>query len=107
MGKRMRDPHNSMAVVFSNNQIKRLTSDLNERLLLFICFPAAILFSSLIYLMFDWFGYFKFIWTHLQCDNDHCRTVKQFGEDTYETETIKNPSNRNEDSFQKGLDKVA
>ena len=35
--------------------------------------------------MKDWFGYFKFIWTHLQCDNDHCRTVKQFGEDTFET----------------------
>ena len=96
-------------------------------------------------LLQDWFGYFKFIWTHLQCDNDHCsRTVKQFGNDTYETgialsskaddpdqrttrpldgvhtgdycpnaikdatkETIKNPNNKAEITFEKELDTVA
>ena len=68
-------------VTFSNTQVKRIAADLNERLLLFLCLPAVVLFCSLIYLMFgtcllqfvfvvskmvtDWFGYIRFVWHYM------------------------------------------
>merc|ERR1711935_136484 len=52
-------------VPVSNTQVKRIAADLNERLLLFLCLPAVVLFCSLIYLMFDWFGYIRFVWQYM------------------------------------------